>query len=139
MSLKNIPYISFKVIVTLCLVCIGFLGITRSLGIFYTIGKVSIPPLIHTLALGIFITSCLFLAMAVSHNFNPVSKLLKASLVSFAILIFLPLLFCLLVILSHGSWMFLGIFLILCGAFIIPMALVLLSNKLTYRRSATAI
>ncbi len=137
MRLNNIPYISFKIIVTLILICIGFLGIIRSLGLFYSIGKVTFPPLTHIFALGVFITSCLFLAIAVSHNFNPVSKLLKASLASFSILILLPLLFCLIMTVSHGSWMFLGTFLLFCAIFILPMALVLFSNKLTFRRSHT--
>lgn len=138
MSLKNITYIIFKIIVTLCLVCIGFLGIVRSLGVFYSIGKISIPPLIHAMALGIFITSCLFLAMAVTHNFSPVPKLLKASLASFSTLVFLPILFCLVMIVNRGSLMFLTPFLVFSTVFIVPMALVLVSNKLTYRRSDTA-
>ena len=105
---------------------------------FYSVGQISIPPLIHALTLGIFITSCLFMAMAICHNLNPVSKLLKASLASFLILIFLPSLFAMINIAKHGSWTFMVPFLIFCGAFVIPMTLVLLSNKLTLRRSATA-
>lgn len=138
MGLKNTSYIGFKTIVTIILICIGFLGIIRSLGMFYSIGKISIPPLIHALTLGIFITSCLFMAMAVCHNFNPVSKLLKASLASFSILILPPCLFSLIMTIAHGSWVFSVPFLILCSAFMFPMALILLSNKLTYRRSAKA-
>lgn len=137
MRLNKILYIGFKIFVTLILVCIGFLGIVRSLGLFYSIGKVTIPAPIHALALGVFITSCLFLAMAVTHNFNPVSKLLKASLASFSILILLPLLFVLIVTVSHGSWIFLGPFLLFSALCVLPMALVLFSNKLTFKRSLT--
>ena len=135
MSLKDIAYFSFKIIVTLILIYIGFRGMTASLEFFHSIGEISKFPLFEVFTLGVFINSCLFLAIAVSHNFNPVSKLLKASLINFSVLILLPCLFCFAVDASHGSWMFLLPFLAFSTLFIGPMALVLLSNKLTVRRS----
>lgn len=138
MTAKSITYFSFKLIVTVILVYIGFLGIIRSVGLFYSYATISQFPLLEALTFGVFINSCLFLAMAVSHNFYPVSKLLKASLLNFWILILLPCLFCLIITASHGTWSFLLPFLLFCGAFILPIALVLLSNKLTYSRLAPA-
>ena len=129
MTVQSLLIIMYKICVSLILYYIGFTGLTMAIYTLATGASFS-KTLIVT---GVTLMSILFIVMAVQHNFRPVAKLLKITVLVFGVFLFVPCIFSIGALYPNSVMFWLRLITVFYSIFLIPIGLVYISNRLNLK------